>query len=228
LKVAIAWDSNPNLESGMPPYQLTISNDFDLHLFKLGNQAPVAVSDSWDNSYETVDLLDPPAGVYELRVLVDGTLEDDPSAGEFLAAAWGLIEHPCADLGSDADLDGVCGSADNCPTTANAGQQDGDGDGVGDACDNCPSAPNPSQADHEHDGKGDACDNDDDNDGCKDREDHDPLQAFVVTGYYIGPLCNPSSGPVYTFDGVDTDGDHLLNCKDPDDDEDGSDGQDTC
>jgi Thrombospondin type 3 repeat len=89
--------------------------------------------------------------------------------------------------------------------------------------------PNPSQTDHEHDGKGDACDNDDDNDGCKDGEDHDPLKAFVVTGHYVGPLCNPSSGPVYTFDGVDTDGDHLLNCKDPDDDEDGTpDEQDSC
>ncbi len=37
--------------------------------------------------------------------------------------------------GGDADGDGVPDSSDNCPTVANAGQQDQDGDGKGDVCD---------------------------------------------------------------------------------------------
>lgn len=36
---------------------------------------------------------------------------------------------------ADADADGVVDGLDNCPATANAGQQDADGDGAGDACD---------------------------------------------------------------------------------------------
>ncbi len=37
----------------------------------------------------------------------------------------------------DADQDGVCDAADDCPSTPNADQADGDGDGLGDACDPC-------------------------------------------------------------------------------------------
>ncbi|MBI4231006.1 MAG: choice-of-anchor D domain-containing protein [Planctomycetes bacterium] len=57
---------------------------------------------------------------------------------------------------NDADGDGACGDADNCPA-ANPDQLDVDADGVGDACDNCPAAANPDQADSNLDGSGDAC-----------------------------------------------------------------------
>ena len=229
LKVAITWDSNPGEDDFWSPSDLMISNDFDLYVFRSGVTAPVAVSDSWDNSYETVDLLDPPAGLYTLKVRVWGTLEFSPFSSEYFAAAWGLIEHPCADLGGDADLDGICGNVDNCPNKANASQLDSDGDGFGNACDNCPSNANASQKDTDHDGQGDKCDQDDDNDGCKDGEDQHPSDSFVATGHWTGPFCNPSSGSTYSFEGANSDGDRLLNCKDPDDDNDGiPDGQDSC
>ncbi|MFO0872365.1 MAG: M12 family metallo-peptidase [Phycisphaerales bacterium] len=63
----------------------------------------------------------------------------------------------CSPACPDADGDGVCDSADNCPGTPNANQADSDGDGVGDACDNCPNTPNANQADSDGDGIGDAC-----------------------------------------------------------------------
>ncbi len=54
------------------------------------------------------------------------------------------------DFDNDIDGDGICagtgfqspktGDEDNCPGTANPGQEDGDSDTVGDACDNCPVA----------------------------------------------------------------------------------------
>ena len=37
---------------------------------------------------------------------------------------------------ADSDQDGTDDDADNCPDTANSGQEDNDGDGQGDACDN--------------------------------------------------------------------------------------------
>ena len=229
LKVAVTWDSNPGDEAFSNPNDFAISNDFDLYLHRLGTPDPVAESKSWDNSYETVDILNPPAGTYEIRVHVWGSMTVFPTAGEYLATAWGLIEHPCADLGGDSDLDGICGNVDNCPKVANNTQTDSDGDGVGNTCDNCPSTSNASQKDDDHDGIGNVCDNDDDNDGCKDWEDHNPSSPMEVSGKWIGPFCNPSSGLTYAFAGVDTDGDGLLNCKDSDNDNDGTpDASDGC
>ncbi|MBU0763168.1 MAG: thrombospondin type 3 repeat-containing protein, partial [Candidatus Altiarchaeota archaeon] len=54
--------------------------------------------------------------------------------------------------------DGVCNNDDNCPNTANPGQQDTDGDGTGNACDNCPNTAGP-QSDSDGDGVGNICDN---------------------------------------------------------------------
>ncbi|HKQ49719.1 MAG TPA: FG-GAP repeat protein [Phycisphaerae bacterium] len=41
----------------------------------------------------------------------------------------------------DCDGDGWDDATDNCPLTANPGQEDADGDGAGDACDVCPNTP---------------------------------------------------------------------------------------
>jgi len=73
--------------------------------------------------------------------------------------------------GDDSDGDGVEDDTDNCPSIANASQEDMDNDGTGDACDedvdgdginnaddNCPAITNPNQSDSDGDGIGDSCD----------------------------------------------------------------------
>jgi hypothetical protein len=72
---------------------------------------------------------------------------------------------------TDADMDNITDSKDNCRAVANADQLDTDGDGIGDMCDpdldgdgvknltdNCPKTVNPDQADVDRDARGDACD----------------------------------------------------------------------
>jgi hypothetical protein len=99
---------------------------------------------------------------------------------------WTISNPPCVDSFfdvfvtiDDADGDGVCNDGtDNCPGTANAGQEDADGDSIGDACDacpndatndadadgvcedvdNCPGVFNPGQTDSDGDGLGNNCD----------------------------------------------------------------------
>jgi hypothetical protein len=106
---------------------------------------------------------------------ITASVIDDQGAPAFDAISVTVIACPA---GSDSDLDGVCGAADNCPATANPFQTDQDGDGVGDLCDtcpdsatldvdldgdgvcadNCPAVPNPTQEDGDGDGVGDVCD----------------------------------------------------------------------
>jgi hypothetical protein len=109
----------------------------------------------------------------------------------------------------DFDDDGLEDDFDNCPFSANAGQEDADGDGVGDACDNCASGANVMQEDVDGDGEGDVCDPDADNDTVLNADDGCPLVA------------NPSQR--------NTDADALADACDPDDDNDGvPDAEDDC
>ena len=116
--------------------------------------------------------------------------------------------NPSQTLG-DPDADLISSCTDNCPFTANAGQEntvnpatpagdaceDPDGDGIPDAMDNCPTVMNVNQADTDGDGPGDACDN-----------------------------CPTTSGAQ-----TNTDGDAQGDVCDPDDDNDGlADAADNC
>lgn len=113
----------------------------------------------------------------------------------------------------DQDNDGDPDDADNCPTTANPGQEDADNDGVGDVCDNCSAISNPDQANFDNDTLGDACDPDDDNDGQSDADE-------IACG------SNPQDA---SSKSLDTDGDNSPDCVDADDDNDDIlDGADNC
>ncbi len=99
------------------------------------------------------------------------------NSGTFVDGGPILVELNGVIAPADGDGDGVEDFDDNCPTTANPGQQDADADGLGDVCDcsgnggqdsdgdgvcnaqdNCPAVANPSQANADGDGLGDACD----------------------------------------------------------------------
>jgi thrombospondin type 3 repeat protein len=167
-----------------------------------------------------------PGGTGDLIVNPAGTVDFVP----FLTSLSGCAPVP------DSDGDGVGDDVDNCPATANPGQEDADGDGIGDACDtcpfdagndadgdgicgdadNCPTISNAGQEDADGDGIGDACDtcpldsaNDADGDGICGNVDNCPT------------VFNPGQ---QNFDG-DSQGDACDN----DDDNDGvPDNQDAC
>ena len=139
-----------------------------------------------------------------------------------------VLLSPAGVPGVDTDGDLVLDPFDNCPTTANADQQDTDGDGIGDACeppsppdgdgdgipdatDNCPAVANAGQQDADGDGLGDACDGtptgDTDNDGVDNATDNCPAVANAgqqdADGDGLGDACDGTPTGDTDNDGVD-------------------------
>jgi hypothetical protein len=81
----------------------------------------------------------------------------------------------------DADSDGVADANDNCPTVANALQEDTDGDTVGDACDDCTLVANTNQRDTDGDGFGNICDPDFDGNGVVNSGDLAHLKSLFFS-----------------------------------------------
>lgn len=74
--------------------------------------------------------------------------------------------------------------------------------------------------DSDGDGFADPVDDDSDNDGCDDDEDQHPEQGKVAVGTLLHVNCSPHTSPWYVDEGLDSDGDGLKNCEDPNDDND--------
>jgi hypothetical protein len=164
---------------------------------------------------------DPPGPASDAGVLTEPlSASEDPVVDYFFCVRGGHLAS--CDTVADGDADGVPDSTDNCPTVANAGQQDNDADGQGDACDsdddndgvadtsdNCALIANANQLNTDGDALGNACDPDDDNDGVPDAADNCPLTANTNQADAdhdgVGDVCDTTPTPQRCD--VDTDGD---------------------
>jgi len=145
----------------------------------------------------------------------DDSQETIDSDGDLI----GNNSDPCPfDPLNDADMDGICGGLDNCPTVANADQSDVDGDSLGDLCDLCP---NDAENDADGDticGDLDTCpydaQNDADNDGICGNLDSCPNDTLNDTdGDGVCDDVDQCPGLDDNFDSTDLDG--VGDCYDP-------------
>jgi len=133
----------------------------------------------------------------------------------------------------DSDDDGTVEAGEDAGCEVSA--SDDDGDGIDDASDNCPNNKNQTLINTDAvvtNAKGDACDNDDDNDGYADADEyvlwwswHIPWWVPILHSWWVGislssdPLTSSNTPDV--CDGVDNDGDTLIDEDWPDDNNDG-------
>jgi hypothetical protein len=108
--------------------------------------------------------------------------------------------------GGDDDTSDTGGDVtDNCSDTDTSGQNDGDGDGIGNLCDNCPNIANFDQTDSDNDGIGDACEGFDAPAPSSRQDLWDSCDAIAS---------DPSSCDTECNDGIDNDGDGLVDQED--------------
>jgi hypothetical protein len=168
--------------------------------------------------------------------LLDGFKHEAFTPGQAARIGFCIETHPSkADLidiceyeGGDTDSDGLCDDYDPCPEMATLDiGEDLDDDGIPNICDPCIDVPGVG-VDTDDDGVCNENDPDDDNDGCDDFDDKEPLNHLMVAGVNFGEGCHEL---VYGLAGEDTDGDGYLNCYEGEPDSDGDgfpDVQDTC
>jgi hypothetical protein len=192
---------------------------------------------SFDETYLTSNPLLPGVAGFSLKTLLEddtvglptdsGTFSEPLSSSDevdyFFCVRSGHLASCAAD--NDSDDDGVLDAADNCPTVANANQENNDGDAQGDACDtdddndtvvDTALAANTSQADNDGDGLGDVCDPDDDNDSVADVTDNCPRVANPTQadtdGDGVGDACDAPPAP----QPCDSDADQDVDARDLD------------
>lgn len=98
------------------------------------------------------------------------------------------------DSNHDWDGDGVPDAVDNCPETANTGQQDLDSDLLGDLCDGCPRYASPNFIDWNADGIGNVCECGDQNgDGFVNAPDLIAISRAIFNSALATPLCDTNN-----------------------------------
>ena len=144
------------------------------------------------------------AGSVTLTEVSPGVPLAPPGSVTVTSSAGGSATRLVEVVNSDEDGDGIPNTLDNCPATANPGQEDGDSDGVGDACDNCLVVANADQRDTDADGFGNLCDADLDNSGLVN------LSDFILFRAVFGQTAPLSP----EAENADFDGDGIVNLSD--------------
>ncbi len=182
-------------------------------LFVDGREVDSAVIAGNDGTGVTRDVI----AAVSVGSFVDLALTPNGHDGSDGSANWLRIDSEVPPQ-PDTDGDGVFDVVDNCPTVANAGQENSDGDSLGDACDNCRTVSNEDQADVDRDGVGDAC-QDSDGDGRPDAVDNCPAVANAdqrdADGDGFGDACDNCPGVSNRLQG-DVDGDGIGDVCDTD------------
>ncbi|PIN73647.1 hypothetical protein COV20_05485 [Candidatus Woesearchaeota archaeon CG10_big_fil_rev_8_21_14_0_10_45_16] len=137
----------------------------------------------FENIYmvDTTDLAD---GNHIIRVLV----RNDNDATEFIESFLMLQV-----FNHDTDGDGTPDDEDAFPNDPDEAR-DADGDGIGNGADNCPITANPGQENQDGDARGDACDSDRDGDGVRNQDDICPNDPRNLCN--VGPVEIVPPGPI--------------------------------
>jgi Ca2+-binding RTX toxin-like protein len=170
-------------ESALETVEAGRVNTFTTHIVVTGGEELGLTADG------PITFFSMPSGGFDERA---NFASDPPPGTDASVTSSALASRVNVSANVESDTDGDArgdDTEDNCPGTANAGQENLDGDAQGDACDdddgdgvarasdNCPGTANPGQENLDGDGQGDACDADDDNDGAADASDNCPRTA---------------------------------------------------